>query len=468
MKISATLIVKNESSCLDRCLSSLRGVDELIVCDTGSTDNTVEIAKKYTDNVFTDFVWCDSFAKARNHALMKATGDWILIVDADEFLVNTMEEVRAAAIDADKRGLKTVSCKVKSEKQGQIHPFPRLFKRHPDVYWKGDIHNYLSVSENNHQDITIVYGYSEAHKLDPDRAFRILKKVVEENPGCIREKYYLAREFWYRRLYEDAYNWYEEYLKVATWLPEKADGTLMAARCLWHMRKGNEARAKCLQAINLNPDFKEAFLLMAEMHYEPNRSKWLNLAEHATNKDVLFIRTTTEQGSHYYNTLFGRSADMSRYEEISKTIAGIVGDASVLDVGCGTGELAKKLKNYKGFDFSEKAIEIANDPRVWVGNIYDSKNFEGEFDYMVSTEVFEHIDDLKAIENIPKGQKVIFSVPSFADPAHLRTYTEESVRERYKGIFQINSIRRFNWRGKWEFGGEPTAAYILLVEALKI
>ena len=207
---------------------------------------------------------------------------------------------------------------------------------------------------------------------------------------------------------------------------------------------------------------------MAEMHYEPNKSKWMRLAEQATNKDVLFVRTSTEQGSHYYNVLFGRSADMSRYEEITKVIAGIVGEDSVLDVGCGTGELGKKVKNYKGFDFSEKAIEIANDPRVWVGNIYDSKNFEGSYDYMVSTEVFEHIDDLKAIGNIPKGQKVIFSVPSFTDPAHLRTYTEESVRERYKGIFQINSIRRFNWRNRWEFGGEPTSSYILLVEALKI
>jgi glycosyltransferase involved in cell wall biosynthesis len=468
MKISATLIVKNETSCLDRCLSSIRGIDEIIVCDTGSTDDTVEIARRHTKNVFTDFTWCDSFAKARNHALMKATGDWIFIIDADEFLVNSIEELRAAAIASEAKGFKTASCSVKSEKQGQTHTQPRLFKRHPDIYWKGDIHNYLNVVEDNPQDITVVYGYSEAHKLDPDRAFRILKKVVENNPGCIREKYYLAREFWYRRRYEDAFNWYENYLKVATWTPEKADGTLMAARCLWNMRKGNEAREMCLKAIGLNPDFKEAFLLMAEMHYEPNKSKWIKLAEQATNKDVLFVRTTSEQGSHYYNTLFNRSADMSRYEEISKVIAEIVKDDSVLDIGCGTAELGKKLKNYKGFDFSDKAIEIANDPRVWVGNIYDEKNFQGEFDYMVLTEVLEHIDDLKALKNIPKGQKVIFSVPSFADPAHLRTYTEENVRQRYKGIFQINSVRRFNWRNRWEFGGEPTGSYILLVEALKI
>jgi len=85
-KLSACLIVKNEAHCLARCLESLVGlVDEIIVVDTGSTDATQEIARQYTQQIFT-YPWRDHFAEARNIALQQATGDWILIIDADEVL----------------------------------------------------------------------------------------------------------------------------------------------------------------------------------------------------------------------------------------------------------------------------------------------------------------------------------------------------------------------------------------------
>ena len=75
MKLSASLIVKNESSCLAKCLQSIQGVDELIVVDTGSTDNTKEIAASFGATLY-DFPWIDDFAAARNFSLSKCTGAW--------------------------------------------------------------------------------------------------------------------------------------------------------------------------------------------------------------------------------------------------------------------------------------------------------------------------------------------------------------------------------------------------------
>lgn len=81
-KLSITIITKNEVNRVEACLRSVTWADEIIVLDSGSTDDTVVLCKKYTDQVFvTDW---PGFGPQKNRALEKATGDWILSIDADE------------------------------------------------------------------------------------------------------------------------------------------------------------------------------------------------------------------------------------------------------------------------------------------------------------------------------------------------------------------------------------------------
>ena len=83
-KLSVCLIVRNEASNLPRCLDSIRGLaDEIVVVDTGSTDDTVAIAQRHGARVST-LVWQDDFSAARNASIELATCDWILVFDADE------------------------------------------------------------------------------------------------------------------------------------------------------------------------------------------------------------------------------------------------------------------------------------------------------------------------------------------------------------------------------------------------
>ncbi len=85
--VSVCMIVKNAQAALYRCLDSVKTIaDEIIVCDTGSTDRTVEIAREYTDQVHR-IPWEDDFAAARNRSIEKAMKDWILWIDADEYLL---------------------------------------------------------------------------------------------------------------------------------------------------------------------------------------------------------------------------------------------------------------------------------------------------------------------------------------------------------------------------------------------
>lgn len=86
MELTVCIITKNERERLQKCLQALQGLDlEIVIIDTGSTDNTKEMAIHYTDRIF-DFAWQDDFSLARNYAASKASHDWIMMLDSDEYV----------------------------------------------------------------------------------------------------------------------------------------------------------------------------------------------------------------------------------------------------------------------------------------------------------------------------------------------------------------------------------------------
>ena len=289
MRIAAVLITKNEEDLLARCLDSIKGLDEIIICDTGSEDSTVEIAKKYTDRVYTDYKWEDSFCKARNHANSKVSKDidWIFTIDADEELLTPVETIRDVIYKTKKEVLNVTV----TDGLGNEHKSPRLFKNSKDIFWRGDIHETLSKTGQEDTPIVIKYGYSPAHKNDPDRTLRILNKSLKANPKLIRERYYLAREYFYREDWERAIKEVDIYLKQAKWLPEKNDAWLMRAKCLAGLEKWEEACDSAWQALKYNANFKEALVFIGNHMDSVNKQRWLSYSELADNRDVLFVRT---------------------------------------------------------------------------------------------------------------------------------------------------------------------------------
>ena len=97
---SICMIVKNEEKNLERCLRSVKQCKnyEIIIVDTGSTDNTLKIAKNHNAKIF-KYKWNNDFSAARNKAMEYARGDWVLILDADEELApNSYEKLLAPLI----------------------------------------------------------------------------------------------------------------------------------------------------------------------------------------------------------------------------------------------------------------------------------------------------------------------------------------------------------------------------------
>lgn len=141
--ISLCMIVKNESHNLHRCLKSVQGfVNQIIVVDTGSEDNTVEIARSYGAEVHF-FEWCDDFAAARNYSLSFATGDWILILDADEELIISERDFNMDFIDSSltEDTLTLPLLCVDDIHQNSLYvTVPRLFRTRSNVVYHGVFH----------------------------------------------------------------------------------------------------------------------------------------------------------------------------------------------------------------------------------------------------------------------------------------------------------------------------------------
>ena len=152
MKFSLCMIVKNESAILRNCLDSLKEImDEIIIVDTGSTDDTKQIAAEYTPYVY-DFEWNDDFAAARNFAFAKATGDYIYSADADEVLDKTNQNRLKALKRALLPEVEIVQMIYVTEQIN--HPTenfardmrPKLFKRLRAFTWIEPIHETININ----------------------------------------------------------------------------------------------------------------------------------------------------------------------------------------------------------------------------------------------------------------------------------------------------------------------------------
>ncbi len=144
--ISVIVITKNEEERIKACLESVKWADEIIIADTGSTDNTLEIARGYTKNIFA----CkgNNFMVWRNEAIEKASGDWILYLDSDERVLESLrkeiEEVTKSAENSAYAISRRNIIFGQEEKYGPFWPdwVVRLFKKSDFETWVGEVHEY--------------------------------------------------------------------------------------------------------------------------------------------------------------------------------------------------------------------------------------------------------------------------------------------------------------------------------------
>lgn len=234
--LSVCMIVKNEEKNICKCLQCVKKIaDEIIVVDTGSLDNTKQIARQFTDNVY-DFVWHDDFSAARNYSFSKAKCDYIMWIDADDIIlqkdIDKINKLKKRRLDADVYMLKYVASFDENYNEIFAYYRERIVKNNQNFVWQDPIHEViLPRGKIRYLDISIFHD--KKNLIESKRNLKIYQNLIEKNQILsARQKFYYARELMYNRNYDEAIKQFSLFLLEQNgWVQNKIEACLDLSKC---------------------------------------------------------------------------------------------------------------------------------------------------------------------------------------------------------------------------------------------
>lgn len=286
--ISLCMIVKNESDVIGRCLECVKDfIDEIIIVDTGSTDSTIEIAKKYTDKIY-NFNWVDDFSKARNYAFSKASKDYIMWLDADDIIFeNDMLKLKQLKNTLD-TSVDMVMMKYNVAFDEYDNPTltyyrERLMSRKKNYRWISPIHEVIPPSGNIiYSDIAI--AHKKLHSSDKSRNLRIFNKMINQGLELDpRQQFYYSRELYYNGQYQKAIDNFNKFLNSKQgWTPNCISACIDLSDCYQKINDTNNAFFSLLRSFEFDKPQPEICCKLGNYFLENNNIEiaifWYELA----------------------------------------------------------------------------------------------------------------------------------------------------------------------------------------------
>lgn len=356
--LSGCLIVKNEEKHLHRCLTSIRSIcDEIIVVDTGSTDRTVEIAHSFGAKVFY-FPWKKDFAAARNFAIEKASGDWIIQIDADEELFledqfKVRELIHQGQCDAAFVAINNRNSTVFGENLPTVHYLIRIYRNRKDIYYVNPIHEILKVpGKILPTDINFLHhGYNldfESMKKKRKRNAEILYRRYKEDPDNVTTNFYLSMMHLGNQEYEKSQFFAERVVNKLN--PQNLAKQHIYLMCLNNLAfiavnssQFKQAEKYCLEAIQLNENYLDPYFFLGLAYYRMQNYK--------SAKDVFlaYLKKFEQITLKPVFNLFSQSQKTHLYQVYHLL-----------------GKIYRKEKNYKEAEQMMR-YSVALNPQFWIG-----------------------------------------------------------------------------------------------------
>jgi len=301
-EISVALITKNEAGVLPRLLDSLSDINDIVVLDTGSTDDTVKIAKSRGCNVIevgekfkikatqSQYnLWINkfgyepsfkvgegyfNFSKARNYALKFTKNDWVFQPDADEVVEWDFNKVKEVIQNEDQLEYRFCYQHTENGACGLEFTHSKFFRK-SKLKWTKWVHEIHTPVEGQTPKLPKFVDFIYHHHYQESKAERGnylpgLELSVLENSDDDRNVYYLAREYFYRNHFDKSIKMFEKAIKINNWAPEKGQAYIFKGLC--HKNKGevNEA-IKCFhESMIVYHDRRDAFWELGNLYRENN------------------------------------------------------------------------------------------------------------------------------------------------------------------------------------------------------
>ncbi|WP_214484920.1 polysaccharide pyruvyl transferase family protein [Bacillus sp. SM2101] len=277
--ISLCMIVKNEEETLKNCLESIQNAcDEIIIVDTGSTDNTKQIASNYTNKLF-DYQWHDDFSAARNFAFSHATKEYILWLDADDVLLHKDLEKILLIKETLEKSVDGVSMIYNASFDEYGHPVfsyrrNRLVRRDNQFKWYGAVHEYLKVSGNIiESDIVITHNkVSKTNGVEVNRNLNIFENRIKKGETFSpRDLYYYANELKDHHLHKKAIKYYNEFLSTKEgWVEDEVLACLSLADCYSYLGDEEEELSYLLKSLKYGYPLPESCCRLGSFFMKKN------------------------------------------------------------------------------------------------------------------------------------------------------------------------------------------------------
>lgn len=395
--LSVCMIVKNEEKFLEQCLKSVKDLaDEIVIVDTGSTDQTKEIAGRFTDMII-DFQWCDDFSAARNESLKHATSDWILVLDADEVIDDKdLGLIRQAMNEWAVSGYNIMTqnysndSSIKRWQPCQINKplaksfqgwFPsvkvRLFQNKQEIKFQGRMHEMISEKElEKHGKVTVLrvpihhYGASESSKgrEKTKKYLELTKKKIEENPQNAKAYFELGIQYKNSNQFAEAENAFEQSLTLDA---DPTEPLLNLALVQQKQGKLDLAIANYNKVLEKNAQLSDAYFGLGFCYFKRN-----DLA-----KSREYFEKATIYNPNYLDAHINLGAIYERSNEMEKAVSSYTSALKLnprnARVYYNLGVLHEKMMNVEAaVKCYEKAIELDYFRKDWLeGRVGKMKKF---------------------------------------------------------------------------------------------